>query len=411
MLLKKNIYSNLLTWLLCGFAFLLLLKVSLAIIILPIIGATIIICDRKNILPGLLKSPIAIIFIIYYLWHAVGIIWSENTSYAYMDMGIKLSFIAFPLIFSAIVISNSTRRKVLIAFVAGCIFTCLYLLLDSLISYIQSGDVKVFFYIELSRFIHPTYLSMYLNMALLILISLLNTSLKQKEKILILACMLFLIVFIMMLVARMAIITCIATCSLYIMLKARDYKLQKRIFFLLSFYAVCFISFYISNKFLNRLDQVTNAVTQIHENKPETFSEYNSSSSRPELWKESIEVILKHPFIGAGTGDIKDELFQEYESRHFTYALDRKLNPHNQFLHTTVGLGLIGLLILLLCFGSQFYFSFVNNEWLYFSFLAILLMNGLTESNIEVQSGILLFNFFSLFFYSHLKSGKMNQLD
>ena len=244
---------------------------------------------------------------------------------------------------------------------------------------------------------------MYLNIALIILYSFLENKFEKNPDYFIISGIIFLILVIMMLSARMAIITNVLTCLFFIILM-KSFTFKKRLLHILLFVITSTVGFFITNKFYNRIDQVQNAVQHLDENKPETHSEYNSATSRPELWKEAIEVIQKHPLLGAGTGDIKDELFGEYETHNFQYALIRKLNPHNQFLHTTVGQGLIGLILLLLCFGSQFYFSFINKDWIYFFFLTIIFLNALTESNIEVQSGILLFNFLSMFFYCSLKN-------
>ena len=152
----------------------------------------------------------------------------------------------------------------------------------------------------------------------------------------------------------------------------------------------------------NRISQVGNALNEleVHEQKTSEAIHYNSASSRPELWKESLELILEHPLLGVGTGDIKDELMKKYRQHHFDYAISRKLNPHNQFLHTTTSIGIIGLLILLFCFTLQAVTAIKKKDVLYFCFLFVIVLNALTESVLEVEKGIILFGFFSMLFYT-----------
>ena len=391
-------------FLICAFAFLIILKAYLAIILLIVLFAVVIIGNYKIIIPNLIKSNIHLIFVLYYIWHVLGMLWSTNTEYGFKDLETKLSFIVFPLIFSVVAVTPSLRRQGLLSYVSGCIIICVYLLYQSYLVYQINRDPQVFLYAGLSRFIHPTYLSIYLNTALLILFSLLKKNFERRTDFIIIPGIIFLVFVIMMLSSRMAIITNLISCIIFLILMKSNFKLKRWFFYVSLFLITIVAAFFITNKYYNRLEQVEHAVQHLEESRPESYSEYNSASSRPELWKEAIEVIMHHPIVGAGTGDIKDELFSEYKVHNFQYALVRNLNPHNQFLHTAVGLGLIGLILLLLCISSQLHFSFVNKDWLYFCFLIIISLNALTESNIEVQSGILLFNFFSMFFYSSIKT-------
>lgn len=390
-------------FLICAFAFLIILKVSIAVFVLILLLTVVIIEYNKKILLDLAKSPVLLLFIGFYVWHLAGMLWSSNLAYGFKDMETKLSYLVFPLLFSSYIITPSIRKNVFIAFVSGCILLCIYLLVKAFIDFQSNKVILSFFYSGLSRFVHPTYLAMYLNVAIILLLSFFQKSLPAKSRYAILTGILFLITSIMMLSSRMAIFTTVFTCTIYLFLTGVADPLKKRILYPLLFIATCSAALYITNGFYNRIEQVEIAVTHFEEIKPETNKEYNSATSRPELWKEALEVILKNPIVGTGTGDIKDELYSQYVKHDFQYAIERRLNPHNQFLHTSVALGAVGLILLLLCIGMQLYVSFRNMEWMYMCFLIVILFNCLTESILEVQSGILLFNFFSLLFYTSLK--------
>ena len=388
---------------------LVLLKVSIAIIILILLLTVAVIKFNKKILPGLILLP-SIALISYYLWHVAGMAWSSNLEYGYKDLEMKLSFLVFPIIFSAFEITPAIRKKTLTFFATGCILTCSYLLSLAINKFETDGDINNYFYVGLSPDIHPAYISMYVIISIIICLGFINPMKKIALNIFLLAIVLFLMIFLIMLTARMAIISGIFIGSIFIYLHLATFSFIKKISFALLFIVAASSLFYISNSYYNRMSQISEVVTEIENDNKVSPSAivYNSSSSRPELWKETLHVIKSNLLIGTGTGDIKDELRKEFIKNNFKYAIERNLNPHNQYLHTTTGLGIIGLLLLLLCFGSQLVQAIRLKDWLYLSFILVFAINALTESNIEVEKGIILFCFLSMFFNACIKRKELN---
>jgi O-antigen ligase len=119
----------------------------------------------------------------------------------------------------------------------------------------------------------------------------------------------------------------------------------------------------------------------------------NSVNSRFEIWSQALSLFKNAPYFGYGTGDVKDCLMESYRASNFTYALEKKLNAHNQYLQTSVALGFLGLLSLLAFLFLPLYpvrfssFSF---------FIGLVILNALTESIFETQKGVV----FSAFFYA-----------
>lgn len=73
---------------------------------------------------------------------------------------------------------------------------------------------------------------------------------------------------------------------------------------------------------------------------------------RPELWVTAISLIKHKPFIGYGIGNQHDIFIEENFKRGNLFEANQGFNVHNQYLQTLLGGGLIGLIILLLFFGS-----------------------------------------------------------
>jgi O-antigen ligase len=137
------------------------------------------------------------------------------------------------------------------------------------------------------------------------------------------------------------------------------------------------------------------------------YAQYNSTTSRYAMWKCSAHLITENIFSGVGTGDIKDELVKEYEKTGFKKGVILHYNPHNQYLHTTVALGIIGLSFLLCLFAFALLTSIRQKNYLFAGLLAIIILNALTESVLEVQSGIIFFSVFYCFFMNDIYRKKM----
>jgi len=74
-------------------------------------------------------------------------------------------------------------------------------------------------------------------------------------------------------------------------------------------------------------------------------------------------------------------------------------NLHNQYLEYFLKFGLIGLLYFLTILFLSFRKAIKEKNKLYFSFLLIFCLFSLTESNLEVQRGIVFFVLINAIFY------------
>ena len=113
-----------------------------------------------------------------------------------------------------------------------------------------------------------------------------------------------------------------------------------------------------------------------------------SSGLRLIAWEAAAEVIKAAPLIGAGTGDVKDELMDHYEEQGYSSAFEQKLNAHSQYLQSWAALGLIGLIALVASLIVPLYNAILESDHLSTSFLGLLLLNLSVESLIEVQAGV-----------------------
>jgi hypothetical protein len=83
-----------------------------------------------------------------------------------------------------------------------------------------------------------------------------------------------------------------------------------------------------------------------------------------------------------------------------SYASEKQLNCHNQFLQVTCEHGWPALILLLTGMTMLAYRAWKQRNLLFAAFLSICAMNFMFESCLEVQAGIVFFFFFSLVFLS-----------
>ncbi|HOC36890.1 MAG TPA: O-antigen ligase family protein, partial [Tenuifilaceae bacterium] len=115
---------------------------------------------------------------------------------------------------------------------------------------------------------------------------------------------------------------------------------------------------------------------------------------RLRIWQTIPSVVGKNWLFGLGIGDVRETLAKAYQEKNMDFALNKRLNAHNQYLETYVGLGLIGLSCLLLILGSALWQSIRRRDMVFFLFMLIILINFMFESVLERFFGVLFFVFF-----------------
>jgi O-antigen ligase len=118
---------------------------------------------------------------------------------------------------------------------------------------------------------------------------------------------------------------------------------------------------------------------------------------RLEIWGDALTLYGKNALMGVGTGDVEQEMLNQYQSHNFQQAIEEKLNPHNQFMQTGIAIGALGILLLIVLlfypvtgWKKQLYFGLV--------FSCIAAMFFLTESVLSKQSGVISFAIFYCLF-------------
>lgn len=352
-------------------------------------------------LSGTFFTPLWLILPLFFLVHLAGMLYTHNSKSGWFDLEVKLSIFILPIIFYFQHKSlNRQNVKYFKWFYLFSIFgISLFLLSKGIIAY-NKGDIGKLYYNELSAPYHPSYLAMYVVMAILFLF---DFMVNEKRKALIFVYFLFLVYFlcfIFLLSSKAGILSV----PLVLTLAALHYIFRNgKLWVPLIVIVLAFLFAYEGILGNDRFKAVAATVQTAETNTATT----ESNAARWLVWQAGLEIVKQNPMFGVGTGDIKDVLLAEYAKRKMTGAIEKKLNAHNQFLETTIGQGIIGLFFLLLVFFIPFFRAFKENNVVWMLFLVLVGFNFLFESMLNTQLGVFFFSYFYSFFIFEYKLKKI----
>jgi hypothetical protein len=124
----------------------------------------------------------------------------------------------------------------------------------------------------------------------------------------------------------------------------------------------------------------------------------HSLVQRWEFWKTGMNLAMANPMIGVGTGDVYNEMLNQYEMDGSDLDKANRKHPHNQYLSIALGFGAIGLMWFLFAFLYPVFSQRFSLDYVTVVFVAIALISMITEDTLETQAGVS----FVAFFYSVL---------
>lgn len=392
-------YSRLAYLFPCVMAFLLPFNVGVAVVSAAWLLAFLFLGNLKTAMPGVFTNGWFYPPFIFFLLHVLAYAYTSNKPEASFSIEIKLSFLIFPFLFFAHRFTEPEARKIIVSFVSGCLFACLFNLARALYYYITQ-HVNYFYYSDFTHITHPSYFAMFLVMAVLLLILWYPQWFagRKYHRLLIIALFVLFSFCIVISASKLGIISYILLVPSTLIYQQLQQKNYRRLGVLVvSIVGLLLISYCLFPQPFNRIRSAIQANSQ--EQIDKTSKE--STVVRKLVWHEATEIIKQNTWIGVGPGDANDELYKAYERNGMSGALFKHLNAHNQYLQTFLGLGIAGFLLLcLMTLGTAIAGAILKNaNLLLFSLLII--MNFLVESMLQTQAGTLFFVFFLCLFVQY----------
>jgi len=361
-------------------------------------------------LKSISRNPFYSLLILLYLFYLVGMLWTDNFALGLEDLQIKIPLFLFPVIFTVIDLNESSLNNIRKSLVYGCLVSILYCLVVSLIRFEGDHQIGHFFYTGFSHLMHPTYYTMFINLAILMLLDgwLRGVQISRKNEVgngILLAIFISAVI---VLSARLAMVTTFFTMTVFIVLEAMKQKNFKKLFPLLSIGAVAiFLLSYFFINLNNRFSQITDVIEKKED--PTALKDtvnnvsYNSTTIRIGLFKNGVAIFKDHPWIGVGTGDVIPESVKRLNDEGLHILALKSKGAHNQYLQTAVTLGVFGLFLLILCIGWPLMEFLKAKEFLFASFMLIVLINAIGDTVLRASS-LYFFILFACFFYRYYQS-------
>jgi hypothetical protein len=123
----------------------------------------------------------------------------------------------------------------------------------------------------------------------------------------------------------------------------------------------------------------------------------HSVFQRLEFWKAALWIIKQHPWVGVGTGDVKDSYQRAYSETNSRLDSSFRLRAHNQYLTMWVTYGVFGFCAFLLIT----FLPIVKREGrdaLRIMIVLLVSLSFLTEDTLESQAGVMFMAYFYMLF-------------
>ena len=385
-------------FLLLAYCFFLSLVPGISIVCLMALGLTLLV-QRPQIRPNTLFYS----FIVVYLLFIIGSFYSDNTAQAFIELEQKLSLLIWPIVLFALPqLSSESKTRVINGFIIGCVVAVSYRIGRAFWFY----DIQnLLFSTPFSRQLfnsHPTFAAIYSAFAFFLLVDKVffykknKPNIWTKHRIITGFCLFLLYSSLFFYASRMAIIT--FTIVLILVTIVSFYK-KKRLIKGLLLVGVEIVLVLGSIQAVSWL--APTAQTKRGATTAKRFERLQRKNPRVEIWTSAWMAFQAKPVLGTGTGDVKDDLLEQYQIQHFKHGLRHKFDAHNQYIEIALAIGLIGLLFFLGSLLLPFCLAFQQKEYVYLIFLLLFMLSCLTENLIENQEGVLFYSFFNSFFACH----------
>ncbi len=123
-------------------------------------------------------------------------------------------------------------------------------------------------------------------------------------------------------------------------------------------------------------------------------------------WECAWELFTSSPIIGYGNGSEIKKLKEKYFEKKYYLSFLNELNAHNQYLGLLISYGIIGLLLYLYILFRGARSAIANWDFIFASFLIIIIIVSISENILDVNKGIFFYAFFITFFlYANKSNG------
>jgi hypothetical protein len=317
----------------------------------------------------------------------------------------KQSYVLLPLLYAAVspqkirVIINELAWFVYFSVGIGIIangwFIIKYASSPSWFHGVNHVTYRIFF--EDLTGIHPTYISMYLVLAIGILLLKADKMNRKFKYVLFYVALAFLLP----LLAKSPLIALVLMFIHTAWIRRKKLGQYKWLF--IGVLAMITLSYVFVPFVSQRVNEMAGIGASLKENVTD-----NSIHERKMIFTVDVDMVKRYWTTGCGPGRLLYLLKQKYFFYSLYYKRDVKaFDPHNEYFYQWISFGVAGIGFFLFGLGMHFFSALKNRDNLYIYLLLVLDITFFTESVLATQHGLLFYAFFSslLFFDKQKPSG------
>lgn len=366
------------------------------------VGACALQSHPREWLRRLKRTKLWVLPTLYFLVLAASYAWDSSGGFSikYLERYATLLFI--PLAIAVIPpLSAKWIRNICMSFVGATVAICLACLVLSYIEYGQTGDYRVFYYHYLSgqMELNAIFLSSYCLASVVWLLYFWFGGGRRPAfaaTLLIAGTALFLSGMIFLLSSKLNLFLLGLMLMVLILYIGRAAKRLALAWILIGAMVLGGVAAVYNLSYLRwRLD-----VTELKEYRGEQDNN-NGLAIRVLMWESALELIEERPLLGYGLKGARLEEVEKFREKNFVLGYTEGYHSHNQFLESTLMIGIPGLvlftgMLVLIFLGA------LRSRNLPLLLLAVhFLLQSLIGSPFEVQQELVFFIFFMFFFYYH----------
>ncbi|HEX7015578.1 MAG TPA: O-antigen ligase family protein [Cyclobacteriaceae bacterium] len=360
-------------------------KIQINSIAIGLLAVWWLVAGRYKLSFAVLKnSRLFLTLLAYYLMHVVSLMYSSNLPYGLRTLETKSSLIALPILLCGIRWDIRLRNYTLKLYLVTVIVTTLISLVSTVIQYgFDMSDLSYFSWVlPMTIDLPANYYALFVVFALVILIFGTLKSIFHIKTPLVIAGVIYLLVFLALLSSRASFFAFFMILLIYSGRLIFSGKKEVRRAGIIATLITCVLAAVLVVSVPYLRDRVSQVVRGL-DNDP-----------RYPVFKSCVEVISTYPIFGVGIGDVQDVLKETYKKHNFQEALMNNYNPHNDLLQIQVTTGIVGTALFLFLIFLMLRFLWIERNIFMISFVVLYLSASVSESVLERNKGVVFFAFF-----------------
>jgi O-antigen ligase len=375
-------------------------KISTLILILSVLFFIYSLITKKVIFSF---KKLYIPFILFYIAYVVGVLFTNHTSVALKILENKLSLLIFPFLFS-FRLSDKTMvfRKITIGLIVGVILSSLVGVFNAFKLYFVNHSILSFLTIGISPIHHPSYFVVFHIVSSVLFIYGFQSKWSGFTRKKMIVFLMFSFVFQCLCLSLAGLIFLFSIFFVGVLFYLYK-RLSKNVFrisalilpFLLIgiFFSVPQFEGEFNGAFKYAKDYFSNPKEFVLSRK----DNLSGTEERLIMWTVTYYEILDFP-LGVGTGNVDEHLSKRLNAFGLHKLAKKNYNPHNQFLQTSLEVGVISMIILLFGLFIWIRKGIQTRFWPLIIVCINLIFNSFFESMLQRQSGIVFYTFIMCLF-------------